>query len=83
MKEKLKRIFKILKDLPKINKFGFLLWILGLPIGGLGFILLTMGNYFWGAFFFFLPLIEGNLGLLLMGKGVMNGIKKEFFKKSS
>lgn len=81
MREKLKRVWKIIKDLPRIGKIGIFLWIIGGPIGTAGIILLAMGHIQLGAILFFIPMIEGNLGIVLAGKATIVAIKNEFFPK--
>jgi hypothetical protein len=83
MKEKLRRIWKVVKNLPRIGKIGIFLWAIGYPIGTVGIILLAMGHYEIGIILFFIPWIEGNLGMVLAGKGAITSIKKEFFSKKT
>ncbi|MBR9678075.1 MAG: hypothetical protein GOU97_02170 [Nanoarchaeota archaeon] len=81
MKEKLKRVWKIIKELPRLGKIGFILWLTGYPVGFTGIILLGMGVVWIGTFLFFLPWITGNIGVILMGKEVFKALKKEFRRK--
>jgi len=81
VKEKIKKVLGIIKNLPATGKIGFILWITGFPIGFSGIILLGMGAVLIGTFLFFLPWITGNLGMILMGKEVVKSVRKEFSRK--
>lgn len=81
MKRRFKRIWKIIRSLSRTGKIGFFLWFIGFPIGFVGTVLLISGHYTLGTILFFLPWVEGNIGLFLMGKSTYSSIKNEFFGK--
>lgn len=81
VKDRIKSVIRIVKNLPLRGKVGFILWIIGFPIGFTGSVLLLKGKIFWGSFLFLLPIFEGNLGIVLMGTEVLKAIKKEFKRK--
>jgi hypothetical protein len=82
MNRRLKRIWKIFLNLPRKGKIGIVLWLIGYPISLAGTILFLNGNYFLGTILFVIPIFEGNLGMILVGKSAISSIRKEFFRKS-
>jgi hypothetical protein len=81
VRKRLERIWRIIKKLPKTGKIGAFLWLIGYPIGFSGVILLAMGQYPLGIILIAIPVVEGNLGIILMGRGIFTLIKKEFLSR--
>ena len=81
MREKLERIWNVVKNLRTKGKIGVFLWLIGYPIGFAGIFLMATGYHQIGFILFLIPFFEGNLGMVLMGKEVILSIREEFFRK--
>ncbi len=78
MNRKLDRVWRIFRDLPLLGKVGIFLWLIGYPITLAALVLISLGHHLMGAIVFFIPWIEGNMGVALAGKEIVSAIKREF-----
>ena len=77
---KIRRILKILKSIPLSGKIGFILWLMGGPLGLLSTFFFLSDNWLMGLIVFVTMVIVSNGGLIIAGKHVISEVKKEFFK---